>query len=84
MNIEALAKKAGFTVENGSYGLKFSGGDFQMFAQFVAEEEREACKMICRVADHNGKGAHYCAEQIDARSNAGHEAAAKPVASWDS
>lgn len=45
MNIEALAKQAGFTVANGSYGLKFSGGDFEMFARLVAEAERHDCEI---------------------------------------
>lgn len=46
MDIEALAKKAGFTVANGSYGLKFSGGDFERLVRLAKEEEREACAVI--------------------------------------
>ncbi|MBK6907463.1 MAG: hypothetical protein IPH08_10400 [Rhodocyclaceae bacterium] len=47
MDIEALAKKAGFTVANGSYGLKFSGGDFELLVRLATEEEREACAKVC-------------------------------------
>ncbi|MBK6907584.1 MAG: hypothetical protein IPH08_11105 [Rhodocyclaceae bacterium] len=48
MDIEALAKKAGFTVANGSYGLKFSGGDFELLVRLATEEEREACAKCAR------------------------------------
>lgn len=41
MNIVSLAKQAGFTVANGSYGVKFSGGDLERFAELVVATERE-------------------------------------------
>ena len=52
MDIEALAKQSGFSIANGSYGLKLSGGgSLEQFADLVAqqaaEEMREKCKKAC-------------------------------------
>ena len=35
----------------------------------TTKAEREACAMVCDVAEMNGKGAHYAAEAIRMRSN---------------
>lgn len=41
----------------------------EAYEREVAAKEREACAVICDVAEFNGKGAHYCAVTIRAASN---------------
>jgi len=59
-----LAKQAGFS----DWAIQ-TPNDLIAFAKLVAEAEREACAEVCDDihAEHEVKGANWCADEIRAR-----------------
>ena len=82
MNIKALAKQAGFIVDNDSEKYQTQciqathsliDEPLTQFAELVAAHEREECAKLCEKQDGAGLTNEYwweCAEAIRARSDA--------------
>lgn len=67
MNIEAMAKEAGFSLCTGSYWISVKGTDdnLRRFAKLVAEYERSVCAGIVEL-EHVGEDVHDdCDNDVD-------------------